>query len=59
MYKDWFILILLIQYKKETVAMVKIIKVFREPVPAMRFIGKKYPGFGGKLSVSEIHHSGR
>ncbi len=27
--------------------MVKIIKVFREPVPAMRFIGKKYPDFGG------------
>lgn len=27
--------------------MAEIIKTFREDVPAMRFIGKKYPGFGG------------
>ena len=27
--------------------MADIIKVFREDVPAMRFIGKKYPDFGG------------
>lgn len=27
--------------------MPEIIKVYRENVPAMRFIGKKYPGFGG------------
>lgn len=27
--------------------MADIIKVFREDVPAMRFIGKKYPNFGG------------
>lgn len=27
--------------------MAEIIKVFKEDVPAMRFIGKKYPGFGG------------
>ena len=26
--------------------MAEIIKVFREEIPAMRFIGKKYPGFG-------------
>ena len=26
--------------------MAEIIKTFREQVPAMRFIGKKYPGFG-------------
>ncbi len=27
--------------------MAEIIKTYRESVPAMRFIGKKYPGFGG------------
>mgnify|MGYP001074408679 FL=1 len=27
--------------------MAEIIKTFRETVPAMRFIGKKYPNFGG------------
>ena len=27
--------------------MAEIVKTFREEVPAMRFIGKKYPGFGG------------
>ena len=27
--------------------MAEIIKTFREEVPAMRFIGKKYPDFGG------------
>lgn len=27
--------------------MAEIIKTFREAVPSMRFIGKKYPGFGG------------
>lgn len=27
--------------------MAEIIKTFRESIPAMRFIGKKYPGFGG------------
>jgi hypothetical protein len=27
--------------------MAKIIKVFKDPVPAMRFIGKKYANFGG------------
>ncbi len=27
--------------------MAEIIKAFRESIPAMRFIGKKYPGFGG------------
>lgn len=27
--------------------MAEIIKTFREDVPAMRFIGKKYPDFGG------------
>ena len=27
--------------------MANIIKIFREPVPAMRFIGKVYPDFGG------------
>lgn len=26
--------------------MAEIIKVFKENVPAMRFIGKKYSGFG-------------
>lgn len=26
--------------------MAEIIKVYREPIPAMRFIGKKYPNFG-------------
>ena len=26
--------------------MAEIIKIFREQVPAMRFVGKKYPGFG-------------
>ncbi len=26
--------------------MTEIVKVFRDEVPAMRFIGKKYPGFG-------------
>ena len=26
--------------------MAEIIKVFKDPIPAMRFIGKKYPGFG-------------
>lgn len=27
--------------------MARIIRTFRESVPAMRFAGKKYPGFGG------------
>ncbi len=27
--------------------MAEIIKIYRERVPAMRFIGKKYPNFGG------------
>lgn len=27
--------------------MPEIVKVFRESVPAMRFIGKRYPDFGG------------
>ncbi len=27
--------------------MAEIIKTFRESIPVMRFIGKKYPGFGG------------
>lgn len=27
--------------------MAEIIKTFKESVPAMRFIGKKYPDFGG------------
>ncbi len=27
--------------------MTEIRKVFRDPVPAMRFIGKKYSDFGG------------
>ena len=27
--------------------MAEIIKTFKENVPAMRFIGKKYPDFGG------------
>ncbi|MBO7404570.1 MAG: hypothetical protein J6V24_06375 [Clostridia bacterium] len=27
--------------------MTEIVKVFRDPVPAMRFIGKKYADFGG------------
>ena len=27
--------------------MAEIVKTFREEVPAMRFIGKKYPSFGG------------
>ena len=26
--------------------MAEIIKAFRDPIPAMRFIGKKYPNFG-------------